>query len=184
MDSAEPVVVGLGMPFRRCVTRPRRTFVASAGALALVLSGCSGSHEDPTVSPDPTTPQPIVDVLERGDDAPLTVISEGEEAVILRLAQGAAALDPEEREAIGGTLVVGPGGCLALQTEGQPELLIFKATIGFADDPPRVRIEDTETQVGQELSVNASLVDVADVGGLPQECLEDGAEQAWVVHID
>lgn len=184
MDSAERVMVGLGMPLRRPVHRRRRTLVASAGALALVLAGCSGSHEDPTVSPAPTTPQPIVDVLERGDDAPLTVISEGQEAVILRLAQGAAALDREEREAISGTLVVGPGGCLALQTEGQPELLIFKATIGFAGNPPRVRIEDTETRVGEELSVNASLVYVADVGSLPQECVEDVAEQAWVVHID
>lgn len=172
------------MRFLRTAHRSRRaTAVVGAGALALVLAGCSGQYDDPTASPSPTTAQPIVDVLEGDDDAGLTVIAQGEDVLMLRLAQGVRELDPEEGQPLTGTLIVGPGRCLAVQPDGEPELLIFDASIGFADDPPRIRIEDTETPVGEQLSVQATQVQLAGVEGVPSDCAAEAPETAWVVHL-
>lgn len=193
------------------VRSPRARSAATIAAAALLTAGlaaCGGAEvEEPTSSApsveeaEQSADEAADDAADQGQDetmepsdgggdatdgaddatdgaaAGLTVTSEGRGAMILRYTGGAGA----EGEALEGKLITGPGGCLALQPGGQPELLLFPEGTEFAENPPRVTIDGTEVKVGGQVSVTASSVDLADLDGVPEQCAAGAATTAWVV---
>lgn len=145
------------------------------GALSLILAPAScgsSSPPSPAGGSDNETAQPV-------DDQGLTVTAEGWGAQILRMDGSVSTDDATER--FQGKLITGPGGCLALQPGGEPELLIFGQEVDFLTDPPRITIGGTTTSVGQRLSTLGSKISIADLDGVPAHCVDGASETAWVI---
>lgn len=185
---------------------PARTLsLTLAAALAFAVSAC-GSDDDNATTPatsqttetqDESTDETDDDDAEGGDDSDdatsaeedddsddddsgpgsLSVSSDGRGPMILRV-DGSFDGDPESVE---GKLISGPGGCLALEPQGQPELFIFAEDTEYAENPPRVTLDGEEIKVGQSITVQATAVQVADVDGIPERCSRGAADTAWVV---
>ncbi|MCM3660597.1 hypothetical protein M3148_06255 [Georgenia satyanarayanai] len=178
------------------MTRPttalhRASAASAAVALALALGACGGEEEpadEPATTEDataataeaPTTEEASAD--EATEDEPaahgLTVTAEGRGIILLTVTEGEA---PGDAAPLEGKLISGPGGCLALQPGGQPELLLFAADAELLQAPPRVSVDGTETELGQALTLDATAVPLADVEGVPQQCSQGAAPSAWVV---
>lgn len=122
----------------------------------------------------------------------LTVTVEGQGVKLLRV-QGdddvddtddvddADDVDDTDDQVLKGKLISGPGGCLALQPGDQPQLLVFGEDAELSDSPPTVTMDDTAYQVGDDFPVEATRIDLADVQGVPDQCSQRAAAQAWLV---
>ncbi|MCR3719677.1 MULTISPECIES: hypothetical protein [Prauserella salsuginis group] len=87
-------------------------------------------------------------------------------------------------EARAGKLVVGPGSCLALESGGRPELLIFGDDAEFVlrgGRPSATTAEAGTTAVGERLDVSATSVAADDVTGIPQQCTRGSTRNVLVV---
>ena len=155
------------------MTRTTTILRCSAAALALnfTLGACGGDEK-------PAEPTATAEESTEAEAGPLTVAPEGEGASLLRVVGGDAGSGAESLE---GTLISGPGGCLAVQPGGQPELLLFDDAVELAQDPPQVSMGDTAIEVGQMMAADAAPVSLAEVEGVPAECSQGAAETAWVV---
>lgn len=86
-----------------------------------------------------------------------------------------------DQEQLEGRLISGPGGCLSVQPNGRPELLLFGRDTNFADNPPRVSWDGSEVAVGERFSVAATEVQVTDLHGVPEQCARGAADSAWII---
>lgn len=190
-------------------TLPARTLPARALtlpalglALALTLTACGETSEEtiPAGPTEDTTPTAVTDDADEGttedsDDGTtatpsgLTVTVEGQGVKLLRVqgdddvddADDVDDTDDADDQVLEGKLISGPGGCLALQPGDQPQLLVFGDDAELSDSPPTVTVDDTAYQVGDDFPVEATRIDLADVQGVPDQCSQGAAAQAWLV---
>lgn len=179
-------------------------------ALALTLTACGETSEETTPAgpTEDTTPTAVTDDADEGttedsdDGTPedsddgttatpsgLTVTVEGQGVKLLRVqgddgvddADDVDDTDDADDQVLEGKLISGPGGCLALQPGDQPQLLVFGDDAELSDSPPTVTVDDTAYQVGDDFPVEATRIDLADVQGVPDQCSQGAAAQAWLV---
>ena len=196
------------------MARPRVRNLLLVGLLAsAVLTGCSDDDPAPdpggtaspdaeaTVEPDAESPSaegaedstPEVtdgadedaDGADEGadegaDPGSLTVEVEGEGPFGLLTTDG-----PDgEAQDYSGMLIAGPGGCLAMEDDAPPQVLVFAddAELVLRDARPSVTTSGLGTvRVGEDFDVTAVPVPVDAVDGLPDECAAGAQDEALVV---
>lgn len=193
-----------GMP-----SRPAARSAALALACAAALLGLTACSEDtggePSVSPPPLaaegqTAGPTADGATTDATAgaatgattsatsgstpraALVVEPEGEGPFLLRLATGRDEVDAlGSAEEVSGTLVSGPGGCLAVQPQSEAELLVIGPDAVLGTAPPTLTLQGSEAGLGEPVEIQATPVHLEDLDGVPEPCLDGVADTAWVV---
>lgn len=156
----------------------RATLVAAAAALA--LSGCA---QQETEEPEPP---PVVDTVPddeaeatSADTGPLPVETTSSGGIVL-VTTGVQLTG--ESSPVTGQLVTGPGGCLGLDRQGPPALLVLpEGTELSAGNRPSVTWGDVTIEVGGPLQLEAVAVPLERFEGLPDGCGEGAADTALVV---
>ena len=117
----------------------------------------------------------------------ITVQVEGQGVKLLRVVDdgdddGDDATSSDDDQTLEGKLISGPGGCLALQPGGKPQLILVDdddAELG--ENPPTLTLDGTAYKVGDAFPVEGTAVTLSDVEGVPDQCAQGAAEQAWLV---
>ncbi|WP_253852476.1 hypothetical protein [Prauserella alba] len=166
-------------------------------AFTLGLSGCGGAGEDETPtggnaettqtgnrshgSPsDAETQSRNTADNQSGNTSALTIQATGHGP--FGLTTSGRPEGTSERQT--GKLIVGPGSCLALQSEGRPRLLVFGGDADFVlrGDRPSVTTPALgTTAAGEHLEVAATSVASGDVTGVPRRCTHGSAETVLVI---
>jgi hypothetical protein len=144
----------------------RRALVGVGALAVLLVTGC-GSGQDG----EETGTQ---------DGAPVTVHSlEGEGYTALVRTSGA---DSQDAGPLTGTLVVGPGDCLALSAQDQPHLVVWPEGAATLDGQPGMtQPGHGEMRVGTDVTMEVRQVDVTELDGIPEQCRQGFAETVLVV---
>ncbi|OLT21847.1 hypothetical protein BJF81_14575 [Ornithinimicrobium sp. CNJ-824] len=166
-------------PGARPRARAARATLAAA-AVALALSGCAQQEVE---EPDPP---PVVDAVPddeaeatSADTGPLPVETVSDRGIVLVTT---SVVLSGESSPITGQLVTGPGGCLALDRQGPPALLVLpEGTELSAGNRPSVTWGDVTIEVGGPLQLDAVAVPLDRFEGLPDGCGEGAAGAALVV---
>lgn len=153
---------------------PRTAALLGVVLLSLSLSACASGNEEKSPQASVTGESGTV------ADSGLTVTTEGRGVMMLRLESPSPAGGGQER--LKGKLISGPGGCLSLQPNGRPELLLFDQDASFVDNPPRVSWGEFEVAAGERFSVEAAKVRITDLQGVPERCARGAADIAWVIN--
>lgn len=129
--------------------------------------------EDDTASEDTT---------ENDDDAAdsLTVETEGRGPYGLYTAEPPAG-DPEE---VTGKLIIGPGSCMSLVDDDQPQLLVFGEDADFVlrEDQPGVTTDELgRVDVGEQIELSAVEISQDSVDGIPDQCAQGAAGTVLII---
>ena len=160
---------------------PARVARALGGAaVVLALVGCA---QQETEDPEPPA---VVDTVPddaagttSADTGPLPVGTTTDGGIVLVTAGGQPT---GESSPSTGQLVTGPGGCLALDRQGLPALLMLPEGAELsAGNRPSVTWGDVTIEVGGPLQLDAVAVPVDRLEGLPAGCGEGAADAALVV---
>lgn len=174
------------------------------GALAIAALGLTGCGNSEQADPDPQeteqaaaeetdaeeTPEPdtseedsVSEDATENDDAAntITVETEGQGPYGLYTAEAPSG-DTEE---ITGKLIIGPGSCMSLVDDAQPQLLVFGEDAEFVlrQDQPGVTTDDLgSVEVGEQIELSAVEVPQDSVEGIPNQCTQGAAETVLFVN--
>lgn len=187
-------------------TAARRSLTVGAALLALVATGCAEEDTEApeAASPDGSSQEEPLDTTpdggteddgatgadaetdtgaDTGPDSSPTVETVGESPYGLVTEEA-----PDgDTDTASGTLIVGPGGYLALTQQAQPQLLIFEDGADFTlrGDRPSVTTPELGTlEVGQETELTVVEVDRESLTDLLQDRLSGASDTALVVTGD
>ena len=160
---------------------PARVARALGGAaVVLALVGCA---QQETEDPEPPA---VVDTVPddaagttSADTGPLPVGTTTDGGIVLVTA---GEVPSGASSPVTGQLVTGPGGCLALDRQGLPALLVLPEGAELsAGNRPSVTWDDVTIEVGGPVQLDAVAVPVDRLEGLPAGCGEGAAGAALVV---
>ncbi|MGC5585100.1 hypothetical protein [Ornithinimicrobium sp. W1665] len=159
----------------------RRPLVAGLLVVAgLGAAGCAAQETEEAV------PSPVVDTVPDGAGAttegPTVQVRSVEDGGIV-LVTTATVLE-DGSAPVDGQLITGPGGCLALDRQGPPVLLVLPDGSELrTGERPSVTWGEVTVEVGGPLRLDAVSVPVERLDGLPDGCGEGTAQQALVVGV-
>ncbi|MGD8201719.1 hypothetical protein ACQE98_13760 [Ornithinimicrobium sp. W1679] len=155
----------------------------AAGLLVVAGLGTTGCSPQETQD---VAPSPVVDTVPDGAGT----TSEGPSVQVRTLDEGGIVLVTTTTVLEGGSspvngqLVTGPGGCLALDRQGPPVLLVLPHGSELrTGERPSVSWGEVTVEVGGPLRLDAVSVPVERLDGLPDGCGEGAAQEALVVGV-
>ncbi|WP_407320398.1 hypothetical protein UQW22_08080 [Isoptericola halotolerans] len=176
-DDPAPDPGGTASPDAAATVEPDGGSPSAEGAEDSTPEVTDGAGEDPDEGAGD-------DDTEGADESPasgsLAVEVEGEGPFGLLTADG-----PDgEAQDYSGMLIAGPGGCLAMEDDAPPQVLVFAdgAELVLHDARPSVTTSGLGTvRVGEDFDVTAVPVPVDAVDGLPDECAAGAQDEVLVV---
>ncbi|MBM9465147.1 hypothetical protein JL108_16990 [Aeromicrobium sp. YIM 150415] len=154
--------------------------LVTATAMVALLAACGGdSDDDGGATPqDEATETENTETQDASDTIEVQPTGDGP------IGLTTAGTPAGEAASVSGKLIVGPGGCLSMTADRQPELVVFEdgAEFTLRGDRPSVTTDDLGTvQVGEPVELTAVSVDRADISGIPQRCSNGTADTVVVV---
>lgn len=139
--------------------------------------------EDPDAEEDSTEESEDSEEATEDDDASdsISVETEGQGPYGLWTADVA---DGEAQE-VSGKLIIGPGSCMSLTDDSQPQLLVFGEDAEFVlrEGQPGVSTDDLgSVDVGEQIELSAVEVSQDSVDGIPNQCAQGADDVVLVIN--